>query len=316
MGRNKRSLIDRSAIMKPVVQAIDEACNSTRPVWLWGEPGTGREFAARIIHRSRKKGRFLAFDAAASTHQEAMEELHVDPPGWLSLLEGGTLLVKNPWAQITGVETLLERLDAMDTKHRPRLVFSSPTNLADPSCSQLKAILEYRGVMVIPLPPLRMRPQDVGDLAKAFLEEIAAAQGSRPKVLSEDAVNRLAQYHWPGNVSQLRQVCQALTLRNPEERVLRTRQVEAILPTMEQEVPLDHYSLEDLVYAKLSRFMERLRGYHVTGLHRDIMDRMERQLLLLALELSGGSQVEAAKLLGMNRTSLRRRLVRFELTGK
>ena len=150
----------------------------------------------------------------------------------------------------------------------------------------------------------------------AFLEEIAAAQGSRPKVLSEDAVNRLAQYHWPGNVSQLRQVCQALTLRNPEERVLRTRQVEAILPTMEQEVPLDHYSLEDLVYAKLSRFMERLRGYHVTGLHRDIMDRMERQLLLLALELSGGSQVEAAKLLGMNRTSLRRRLVRFELTGK
>ena len=316
MNRGKPILVDRSATMKAVAKAVQQACCTDSPVWLWGEPGTGREFTARFIHRSQQRGRFLSVDASAATQDELLRELDIEEPGWLALLDGGTLLLKEPWAQIGAVETLLERTDSLPSKKRPRLVFSSPTNLEDPASSELKATLEYRGVLCIHLPPLRMRPHDVGDLAAAFLEEIAEAHGTRPKVLSEDAVARLAAFHWPGNVSQLRQVCQALTLKHPEERVLRTRHVDDIVPTMDQEVALDHYSLEELVRAKLARFMERLQGYQVSGLHRDLMDRMERQLLELALDLADGSQVAAAKLLGMNRSSLRRRLVRFDLAGK
>jgi len=316
MSPGRPILVSHSAIMKKVAQTVKGACGNHRPIWLWGEPGTGREFVARFIHRSRNQGRFLAVDASAATEKEFLTELQVDPPGWLGLLDGGTLLIKEPWAQIGAVETLLERTEALPAQSRPRLIFLSPTGLDGPACSALKAILEYRGVTAINLPPLRMRPHDIPDLAAAFLADIAESQEMRPKVLSDNAVARLASFHWPGNVSQLRQVCQALTLRNPEERVLKTHHVDELIPTMEQEVALDHYSLEELVRAKIHRFLDRLKGYQVKGLHKDLMDRLERQILVLALDMSDGRQGEAAKLLGMNRTSLRRRLLRLGLTGK
>jgi Fis family transcriptional regulator len=80
-------------------------------------------------------------------------------------------------------------------------------------------------------------------------------------------------------------------------------------------VPLEQMSLEEMVRCKLAAFLRRLDGYPVAGVHEDVLARVERPLLDLVMEHTGGNQVKAAEILGLNRNTLRRKLTEHGLTG-
>jgi two-component system nitrogen regulation response regulator GlnG len=84
--------------------------------------------------------------------------------------------------------------------------------------------------------------------------------------------------------------------------------VDAVLPQMNERVPIEDLSLEDIVRAKLKGFLRRVDGYEVKNLYDDVIARVERPLIALVLEQTGGNQLRAADILGMNRNTLRKKV--------
>jgi two-component system nitrogen regulation response regulator GlnG len=120
-------------------------------------------------------------------------------------------------------------------------------------------------------------------------------------------MDRLTGYGWPGNVSELKSVIRQLVVRGGDGRI-REHHLQGLLPSVDEELPLERHSLEELVRAKLKGFLNRIRGYRIEGLHAEVMARVERPLIELVLEQTRGNQLQAAKILGMNRNTLRKKI--------
>ena len=324
-------LIGDSTAMQEVFRTIGRLSRSTISVLLTGETGTGKEVVARALHQHspRSKGPFVAINTAAIPTELLESELfghekgsftgaHARRAGRFEEASGGTLFLDEIGDMPMPLQTRLLRVLAEGDYYRVggRDLLTADVRVLTATHQDLqKNIAEgtFRedlyhrlNVISIELPPLRERSEDIALLARHFLRQAAEEMGLEEKHLVPETIRALQQKAWPGNVRQLQNLCQQLCVMAPGEQIL----------------PVDlPASLRDkgTVTESGESWSDALRTWTRKALFNGQADLMptvrgefEKVILDCALEHTGGKRVEAARLLGVGRNTLTRKLNELE----
>ncbi|HBZ68720.1 MAG TPA: two-component system response regulator [Deltaproteobacteria bacterium] len=330
-------LVGRSDALLEVFKTIGRVARSDVSVLITGESGTGKELVARAIHVAspRASGAFVAVNAAAIPRELLESELFGHERGaFTGAIEaragrfreasGGTLFLDEIGDMPVELQAkLLRVLQSGEVTavggRRPehvdvRIIAATHRDLdAEVKAGRFREDLLYRlRVVPIHLPPLRERPEDIPILAEHFVSRYSEEMGTGPRFLAEATLRHLSAYPWPGNVREL---------ENAIKRAL-------VLASSEVLTPEDFAFLETPVgegrtRATLEQLMaEEARSALSESAARDLyprlMERAERPLLVAVLEHTGWNQIRAAALLGINRNTLRKKIVELaiELPGR
>ena len=324
-------LIGDSTAMQEVFRTIGRLSRSTISVLLTGETGTGKEVVARALHQHspRSKGPFVAINTAAIPTELLESELfghekgsftgaHARRSGRFEEAAGGTLFLDEIGDMPLPLQTRLLRVLAEGDYHRVggrdllradvRVLTATHQDLQQKiSEGSFREDLYHRlNVITIELPPLRERSEDIPLLARHFLRQAAEEMGLEEKYLSPETIQALQQKAWPGNVRQLQNLCQQLCVMAPGEQIL----------------PVDlpaGLRGRDSTGESGESWSEALQSWTRSALfsgQTDLMSGARRELekiiLDCALEYTGGKRVEAARLLGLGRNTLTRKLKELE----
>jgi DNA-binding NtrC family response regulator len=292
------AIVARSRAMQQVMSLVERVAPSNASILITGEHGTGKEVLARVLHASsaRRDRAFVAVNAGGITDGLLESELfgHVkgaftdarsDRTGCFELADGGTLFLDEIANMPHGQQARLLRVLQTGEFHavgssRPRKVdvrVLAATNadiVREAASGRLREDLLYRlNTVEIRLPALRDRRDDIPDLASAFLARTRAA----PRRLSSAAMEALLAHPWPGNVRELEHVIERASLL----------------------ASTDEITVEDLMLR---------RSDVAPKLEEMTLEQVERYLIERALATQGGNVSEAARVLGLSRSALYRRL--------
>jgi two-component system nitrogen regulation response regulator GlnG len=306
-------LIGRSDAMQEVYRIIAKVMNTELTVLIEGESGTGKELAARAIHQlgAAKAGKFVALDLAALPASEINKELFgTGGEGGAVHLKGGTLYLDEIGDLPAEAQTQLVKL--LRDSSGARLIASTRRNLGRlVEEGRFREDLYYRlNVVRLTMPPLRLRKEDIPELARAFLIR-AQRQGLSAKILDKSAIDLLTAYDWPGNVRELENLILRLAVLSPDEAIT-LRDVERELRAGASEQKGVSAGLEKDVETLLHRYVmgDLIAGgdSEDSAVYSRVIDQVERPLIKLALSVTAGNKVKAAQLLGMNRNTLRAKI--------
>ncbi len=328
-------MVGRSPAMQEVFRLIARLASTTLPVLVTGESGTGKELVARALHDlgPRADRPFIAVNMAAIPRELIESELFGHERGAFT---GATTARAGRFEQAQGGTLFLDEIGDMPLEAQTRLLrvlqsgefttvggadarradvrVVSATNKNLPAlvaAERFREDLYYRlNVVPIHLPPLRERREDIPELAQLFLER-APAQGLPLRRLTAAAEQRLAQHDWPGNVRELENLMRRLAALSRDE-LLGADAVEAALAATREAAPRPPAGGETLAQAT-DRQLAALFARHGSSLPPDglwdrLMDEIEPVVLAHVLDATGGNQVRAARLLGVNRNTLRKKL--------
>lgn len=299
-------LLGSSAAMKELRERVVDAAHDEAPVLIEGEHGTGRERVARLLHENgpRKAASFVRLDPDETEPERVEAEV--------ARAHGGTLLVREVAhlgrRRQRRLISALRRFAAKQGGGRAdvRLIGSTGVDLQRATEEELfepELFESFRGRR-LRLVPLRRRVGDIPLLVEHFARDEASEIGVVPPVLTPRAMDKILNYSWPGNVAELRDVVRRLCLKRRRGPV-DLGDVEALLPPIQERVPLEDLSLEELVRSKVRALLERMEGYPLEDLYEVVLARVEKPLFELVLERTGFNQSRAAELLGINRNTLR-----------
>jgi two-component system nitrogen regulation response regulator GlnG len=307
-------LLGSSQVMLDLRERVKDAASIDQPLLIEGERGTGRERVARLLHEigPRKSHDFVRVDP-----DDDDEPPRVDDQ--LARANGGTLLVKEIAHVGRGPQRRLLRVikrgggsrrEATGEFCDVRIIAATCVDLSRAVADELfdAELYERLGALRIAIPPLRRRPEDVPLLLDYFGRTEAREVNIDRLHFASRATDKLVAYSWPGNVAELRDVVRRLCLRKRRGPV-ELGDVEAVLPPLEERVPLEQLSFEEMVRAKIRALLQRMEGYPMEDLYDEVISRVERPLIELVLERTGGNQLKAAEILGLNRNTLRKKIV-------
>jgi DNA-binding NtrC family response regulator len=314
-ARRFDSLVGASTAMQQVYEMIEQVGPTNATVLITGESGTGKEIVARAIHSQskRREGPFIAVDCAAIAEplieselfghaRGAFTDAKLSRVGLLAQADGGTLFLDEIAELPMAMQPKLLRV-LQERKVRPigsdgessfdvRLICATNRDLdAMVANREFREDLYYRiNVIHIPLPPLRARGGDVLLLAQHMLRQYAAVFDKKVMGLSPAAAERLVAYDWPGNVRELGNCLErAVALAHFEEI-----QVE---------------DLPDKIRNRQTPRSPSLSGNELPELLT--LEEVERRHVLRVLEACHGNRTDAAKILGLDRKTLYRKLLRW-----
>jgi len=170
----------------------------------------------------------------------------------------------------------------------------------------------------IRLPPLRERAEDIGDLARHFLDR-ALADGLPAKTLDQAAIEALALYRWPGNVRELENLMRRLAALCPDEQIgAETVRAELTVTEPSAEPAASPAAGPEPLARAVERHIRQFLAAHSDGIGAsDIYDRVlaevERPLIQMTLSATRGNQIKAAAMLGLNRNTLRKKIRDLEI---
>ncbi|HUS30810.1 MAG TPA: sigma-54 dependent transcriptional regulator [Kofleriaceae bacterium] len=285
--RGRGDLIGASPAMQQVYDLIDQVSATDATVLITGESGTGKEVVARAVHEKsrRKAGPFIAVNCAAVPEATLDTELL----GQFQQATNGTLFLDEIGEMAPALQSKLLRAIQ---EHKVRLVAATSHDLEEMvEDKRFREDLYYRiNVIHIPLPPLRARGGDVLLLAQHVLRKYAAVFGKKVIGISPAAAERLVAYDWPGNVREL---------SNSIERAVALAHFEEI-------------QVEDLPEKVRDRQNVRSPA-HSGGEVPELLtlEEVERRHVLRVLEACNSNRTDAAKILGLDRKTLYRKLLRW-----
>jgi two-component system nitrogen regulation response regulator GlnG len=326
-------LVARSPALLEVFKTIGRVARSDVAVLITGESGTGKELIASAIHNAsgRAERPLVAVNAAAIPRELLESELFGHErgaftgaiearPGRFREAHGGTLFLDEIGDMPLELQAKLLRVlqsgeitsvgGRQPERVDVRILAATHRDLETAvSSGRFREDLLYRlRVVPIHVPPLRERPEDVGVLAKHFIRRYAEELTGEPHFLSEAALERLGTYEWPGNVREL---------ENAIKRAL-------VLADSEVLSPGDFAFLEegeraigrkaDLEGLLTSEVKTALADPQPSEVYRRILARVERPLLETVLAHTGGNQIKAAALLGINRNTLRKKITDLDIS--
>jgi two-component system nitrogen regulation response regulator GlnG len=328
--RIPRCIIGTSAAMQELYKTLGRVVASNVTVLITGESGTGKELVARAIHMNspRSTNPFIALNCAAIPHdlleselfghergaftgaterrrgkfEQAQEgTLFLDEIGDMSLDLQAKLLRVLQEKEVT--RTGGNRAMALDV----RIVAATHRDLYQlVEEKQFREDLFYRlNVIKVDVPPLREREGDIALLAEFFLQRAQEDFGLENKVCSPEALEVLNQHNWPGNVRELENTIKRAALLSSDS-VLTPSDFKGLggAPGMEK----NSSSLEQVVREKLETSLTRMELEELDDLYATVIRQVEKPLLEIALQQVRGNQVKAAKILGINRNTLRKKM--------
>lgn len=328
-------LIGRSPAMQDVYRSVARLINTDLTVMITGESGTGKELVARALHDyGRRRARpFVAINMAAIPRELIESELFGHEKGAFTgaaqrtsgkfeQASGGTLFLDEigdmpPEAQTRLLRVLQEGEYTIVGGRTPikadvRIIAATHRDLTELiKMGLFREDLYYRlNVVPLRLPPLRQRPEDIPELVQHFLEQ-AAGEGLPIKSIEPPALSRLKGYRWPGNVRELENLIKRMAALYAEESIgveaIEMELASVASPTSQDTAESEN--LTDAIEKHLSTYF-RLHGDSLppSGLYDRVLHELERPLVKLTLNATGGNQIKAAKVLGLNRNTLRKKI--------
>ncbi|KGM08096.1 two component, sigma54 specific, transcriptional regulator, Fis family [Methylophaga thiooxydans] len=299
-----------------IANLVDKAEQEHPVILVSGETGTGKDVIARIYHQagSWRHRPYVHVDCAALPAELIEAELfgyergaftnaHQAKPGLIEVAEDGTLFLDEvgelPLSLQTKLLNVLERRQVRrlgSTREVPvQAHFIAATNrdlkqmVAD---GRFRADLFFRlNVLGLHLPPLRERQEDIALLAVHFVDVVARRYGLDAPVFSDDAVQILQSYSWPGNIRELQHVVERAVMLSPQG-VIESSQLMLQAPTA---------ATSENDYSGVDRLSEMT------------LEQVEKYLIENALEKTAGNVSRAARKLGLTRMAMRYRMEKYQL---
>jgi two-component system nitrogen regulation response regulator NtrX len=310
------TLVGRSPSVNQLRQTIEKVAPTNSRLLIVGPPGAGKELAARTVHghSSRAQGPFVVINAAAITPERMEVELFgVEQSngsqerkiGALEEAHTGTLFIdeiadmpretQNKILRVLVDQTFLRVGGTNKVSVDVRIVSSTSRNIeAEIAAGKFREDLYHRlSVVPIRVPPLAERREDIADLVKSFMDQIAQATGLPHRVIGDDAMAVLQSHDWPGNVRQL---------RNNVERLM-------ILAGGEPDAVITANMLPQDVGSMVPSMPNGNGGEQLMGLPlREAREVFEREYLVAQISRFGGNISRTAEFVGMERSALHRKL--------
>jgi len=327
--QHQDSIVGQSDAMQQVFKLTGRVANSDAPVMITGESGTGKELVARALHHySPRAGKtFVAINCAAIPEQLLESELFGHEKGAFTGAVGQRL---GRFEQCNGGSLFLDEIGDMPLQLQGKILrvlqdgeFSrvggnssirtdvriiAATNKqleTEVAEKRFREDLFYRlNVVRIQLPPLRQRVEDIRLLAEYFVQRVAAAKRLPRLKLSEEAIKVLEGHHWPGNVRELENTIQRACLLATSDILLPK---DIPLGAATEPAPAEGAVSKEQAIEVLLRAAQADPGV-------ELLPWLEREFTVHAMRETKGNQVQAAKLLGITRATLRKRLERFGIT--
>jgi len=178
----------------------------------------------------------------------------------------------------------------------------------------------YFRLNVIPIyvPPLRDRKEDISILANYFLKKLAQEHGGAYKKCTEGSLKLLENYRWPGNIRELENVLKRAAILSSND----TLDVADFAPFLGVDnrgnvyKDFEQMHLEELIENKIQKFLDRFEELDVEDLYQTIITMAERPLIKLVLNKLNGNQIRTAKVLGINRNTLRKKIRELQIIVK
>ena len=301
-------LVGRTAAMQALYRLVARVMNTDLPVLISGESGTGKSLIARAIHDFSDR-RTLPFVVASADDLEGFD----GPSTLLARAKGGSILFDEVSDLSDEAQARIVRLLDTMRENDARVMATSQRDLSEKmDAGDFRQDLFYRlGGVSISVPSLRERVDDIALLAEHFL--IRAERDGMPlRRLSDNTVELMRAYSWPGNVRQLENTIRRLVVTGQGEEIARA-ELQTVLGNQPAMGPLTGGGDGDRLSASVAKYLLRYFDLHgrvlpPPGLHARILREVETPLLEIALEATGGNQAKCADLLGINRNTLRKKV--------
>lgn len=327
--------IGTSPAMQEIYRTLARLVNNDLTVTVIGESGTGKELVARALHQlgKRKTAPFVAINMAAIPRELVESELFgyekgaftgaiQRKSGKFEQAEGGTLFLDEigdmPMDAQTKLLRVLQQGEYITVggtrliKTNVRIICATHRDLSQlVKSGHFREDLYYRlNVVPIRIPALRERREDIAPLAHYFLRK-ASEKGLSPKILDAETIEVMRAYDWPGNVRELENMMYRLSALYSESIIGKEAFLSEIRTGQKDESPAGQANtLEKSVESHLRQYFAAHSGDHLPppGLYDRILPLMEKPLIALTLQATGGNQVKAAQVLGINRNTLRKKI--------
>jgi DNA-binding NtrC family response regulator len=318
-------MIGRGAVMQELFGMIRRLAPHVRTALITGETGTGKELVARALHKTgpRRERRFVTVNCSAVVETLFESELfgHVrgaftgatdNKPGLFELADGGTLFLDEIGELPQTVQAKLLRVLELGEVHRvgsldPRKVsvhVIAATNRdlrAEVAAGRFRSDLYYRlNIVEVKLPPLRDRREDIPYLTAAFVRETSERLQKPLLGLTPGAERLLTAAAWDGNVRELRNVIERACILADGDFITE-RELAISMPSQTEPKP--------------AAVSAAAAGAAPGAADADLLVNVEREHIQRALARAGGNKKAAAKMLGLSRRALYRRLERLDLSG-
>ncbi len=315
--------IGSSNKIKEVVSIIEKVAKTDSSVLITGESGTGKEMVARYIHElsPRKNGPFVKVNCGALTETLLESEMFGHERGAFTgavrqklgrfeLADGGTIFLDEigEISLSTQVKLLrvlqekeFERVGGEKTiKVDVRIIAATNKDLkTEVMEKRFREDLYYRLYIVpIEVPPLRDRREDIPELVQYFIKKHRERTRSQVSDISQEALDVLKKYHWPGNIRELENVIEQTLVLCPKKVI--------------EASDLPFHIRSPLCEQKNDRSSVIVRFSYGMNLESFILD-IERQIIKETLELTKNNRAEAARLLGMKPSSLQYKIAKYNL---
>ena len=331
----EQGIIGRSEQMQQVFKLIGQLAASDATALITGESGTGKELVARAIyhHSNRNQQPFLAVNCAAIPEQLLESELFghergsftgatVQRIGKFEQCNLGTLFLDEIGDMTPATQSKILRVLQSGTFERVggntairvnvRIIAATNKPLEQAVAARhFREDLFYRlNVVRIEIPPLRDRREDIPLLVNYFLNKFAKDQQCAPKPVGPGVIKALQKFHWPGNVRELENVIRRALVVTKGDAVLLSDLTAEITGqsagASSGVLAVGEGAASDIVMLARQLFQWARRDPKLK-----VIPAIERELVIQALKETNGNQVHAAKMLGITRATLRKRLEKF-----
>ena len=336
-------MVGRSAAMQEVYRTLARLMQTDLSVMVTGESGTGKELVAKALHDfgKRKNGPFVAMNMAAIPKDLIEAELFGYEKGAFTgavnrfsgrfeQADGGTLFLDEIGDMPMEAQTRLLRVlqDGEFTMVGGRKLIKTDVRIVAATHRDLIQMISqglfredlYYRLNVVPLclPPLRERIEDIADLVDHFLR-LEQKDIKIKKKIASDAVGLLCLHDWPGNIRELENLVMRLVALHADEVISKEIVSYELSLSKKQEVVnfTSSVDLQAVLETYISKkILEQADGSSENSLYQIVIDKVEGPLIAMTLNECKGNQIKASAMLGLNRNTLRKKILHHNIEIK